>query len=252
MLVSEDMGERRMRRIVLGVALLVGLMPATPAWADSGAWLAPVDVSPPGSGGNFPQIAVAADGTAIAAWEDMDAMNRSIIDVAVRTAAGAWSAPEQLSAPPQYYFEDAYAPRIAFAPDGSAMIAWSRANSTWTYVVQAAVRPANGSWQQPVDVSSASPTALGQGAWIGDLVTATDGTATAAWSRFDGAHTIVQVASRPPGGAWTTAVDVSAAGQDAWAVRLGISSDGTATAAWERSNGSNTIIQAASDRKSVV
>ena len=67
----------------------------------------------------------------------------------------------------------------------------------------------------------------------------------AVWSRFDGANTIVQAAGRPPGGAWSAAVDISVAGRNAEEPDVGIDSAGNATAVWRRHDGADYVVQTA-------
>ena len=69
------------------------------------------------------------------------------------------------------------------------------------------------------------------------------GAAVAAWSRFDGAKTIVQAATRDPGGTFAPAADLSAAGEDAKNPRVAINDAGAAVVAWVRWNGMHDIAQ---------
>ena len=71
------------------------------------------------------------------------------------------------------------------------------------------------------------------------------GTAHAVWYRSNGTHNIVQAAVRPAGGAWSAAVDLSAAGQNANQPQVAVDSAGTAHAVWFWYNGANQIVQAA-------
>jgi PKD domain len=74
------------------------------------------------------------------------------------------------------------------------------------------------------------------------------GDAVAVWSREDGAHHVVQAASRPAGGSWSPPEDLSAPGRDALEPRLAVNAAGDAVAVWQRSNGSRTVVQSASRR----
>ena len=107
-------------------------------------------------------------------------------------------------------------------------------------IIQAATRPPGGSFGAPVDLS-----ASGQSAARPQITTAPDGTATAVWLRYDGTNTIVQAATRPPGGGFGPPVDLSVAGQTAFARRVATAPDGTTTVVWSRIDGINGIIQAA-------
>jgi hypothetical protein len=102
------------------------------------------------SDGAEPQLAIARDGMALAAWP----MGRWVV-VRSRLPGRGWSAPTRLDAggaPVQV--------RLALDPSGAAALVWSarRRNSSTQgplqhYVVRAALRPARGTWQAPLDVS---------------------------------------------------------------------------------------------------
>jgi hypothetical protein len=205
--------------------------------ASSGTWQAPVDLSEPGQNALFPQIAVDPQGTAIAVWQRFDGAN-FIVQAAVRPAStGVWQAPVDLSVAGQ----SASSPQVAVDPQGNAVAAWSRFNGT-NSIIQAAARPAaTGVWQAPSDVSVAGKDAVSPQVAIDSR-----GNAVAAWTRFNGTNNIIQSAVRPASsGVWQSPVDLSAAGQDATAAATAVDVRGNAVAVWYRSNGTNTIIQAA-------
>jgi hypothetical protein len=73
-----------------------------------------------------------------------------------------------------------------------------------------------------------------------------DGTTTITWHRSNGSNTIVQAATRTAGASTlSTPIDISTTGQDADSPQVATGPDGTTTITWRRSNGSNTIVQAA-------
>ena len=71
------------------------------------------------------------------------------------------------------------------------------------------------------------------------------GDAVAVWDRPNGSNFIVQAAARPAGGSFGAPVDLSLAGQNAFDPQVAIDPAGDAVAVWDRSNGANTIVQAA-------
>jgi hypothetical protein len=71
------------------------------------------------------------------------------------------------------------------------------------------------------------------------------GNALAVWDRSNGTNQIVQSSFRPAGGAFAAPVDLSATGQDASAPQVAFGASGKAIAVWQRSNGTNEIVQAA-------
>lgn len=84
-----------------------------------------------------PAIAVSPQGHALLAWKQQRADGLGELHVATRDASGAWRWP----AAPLSWSETAYEPRVAFAPDGEALVLWNQ----WTgsnFGVAMAVRPA--------------------------------------------------------------------------------------------------------------
>ena len=149
---------------------------------------------------------------------------------------GPWQLPAvNLSAPDR----DAYVPQIAIAPDGSATVVWE-AYDGLDYVIQASTRPPGGPFGAPVNLSTP-----GQDADDSRIATAPDGTATAVWSRSNGANAIIQASTRPPGGSFGAPVNLSAAGQNAVNAKIAVAPDGTATVVWQRESGLNLVVQAA-------
>ena len=199
-----------------------------------GSFGTPVDLSEGGQNAFDPQITTAPDGTVTAVWSRSNGSN-SIIQTATRPPGGSFGTPVDLSEVGQ----NAFNPQITTAPDGTATAVWQRSNGSNT-IVQAATRPPGSSFGSPVDLSE-----VGQNAGNSQITTAPDGTATAVWSRFNGSNSIIQAATRPPGSSFGTPVDLSEVGQNAFNPQITTAPDGTATAVWRRSDGSNFIIQAA-------
>ena len=96
-----------------------------------------------------------------------------------------------------------------------------------------------GSWTTPVDVS-----ATGGSASEPQIVAAPNNTLTAIWVRDDGSNDIVQTRTSTDAGAtWSSAVDLSATGEDAREPQIVAAPNNTLTAIWRRSNGSDDIVQ---------
>jgi PKD domain len=206
--------------------------------AATGVWQAPVQI--PGSGqAAWPDIAVDAQGDAMVTWYIWDvAQNHWKVQATMRPATtGVWESPVDLSATGQ----SADSPQVTFDSRGNAIAIWRRGSgSDWS--VQTAMRPSGtNSWQAPVDLSLAGP---GVGAF--SFAFDSDDNALAVWTRFDGAHWIVQAAYRShSSGVWQLPVDISAAGQDASGPLVGFDSHGNAFASWARFDGTHTVAQVA-------
>jgi hypothetical protein len=143
-------------------------------------------------------------------------------------AATRWSPAETLSAagPGQ----DAFNPQVAVDGRGDAIAVWELWDSASSSPlgVQAARRPAGGSWSPPVTLSR-------PGAEYVQLAVNARGAAVAVWRRFDGTAYRVQAARRPAGRSWGSPVTLSDPGQDAYEPQVAVDGKGNATVVWEAS-----------------
>jgi hypothetical protein len=224
---------RLVRRAGLLSLLACALLPSAPAVADP-AWLAPQDLSASGQSAANPQVAFDSQGDAVAIWQRSDGAN-NIVQAATRPAGGAWGSAQDLSVAGQ----PATTPQVAVNSQGDAVATWLRSDGT-NIIVQAATRPAGGPWGPAQDLSAAGNNALRP-----QVTVDVQGDAVAIWQRFDGANNIVQAAARPAGGVWSPAQDLSLAGQDALFPQVSVDGQGTAVAIWQRFDGANYIVQAA-------
>ncbi|MDQ3765420.1 MAG: hypothetical protein M3460_29395 [Actinomycetota bacterium] len=204
-----------------------------------GAWQAPINLSAPGQDASIPQVAVDAQGNAVAVWRRFNGTN-DIVQAAVRLAGGAWQAPVNLSAPGQ----DASIPQVAVDAQGNAVAVWQRF-TTFNAIVQAAARPAGGAWQAPITLSLS---AVGQNAFNPQVAVDGQGNAVAVWQRNTDNFTpngFVQATVRPAGGAWQAPINLSASDQPAYEPQVAVDGQGNAVVVWHRSNGTHRIVQAA-------
>jgi hypothetical protein len=197
-------------------------------------WSTPVDLSATGQSASDPQVTLDGQGNATAVWHRSNGTN-DIVQSATRPTGGPWSAPVDLSGAGQ----NASAPQVALDAQGTATAVWYRYDGS-NNIVQSATRPAGGPWSVPVDLSGA-----GQNASAPHVALDAQGSATAVWYRYDGSNNIVQSARRPAGGPWSAPVDRSGAGQSVQGPQVAVDGQGSATAVWSRSNGSNYIVQSA-------
>ena len=224
-------------------------MPSSPRWKPTaalaavmllagvssalGTFSSPVNLSATGGHPDGAQIAIGADGAATAVWSRSTGSN-TVIQAATRaTGSASFASPVNVSVGGG----SGYVPQIAISPDGAATAVWQELNSG-TYVIKAATRAAgSGSFDTPVALSLGGPSVSYPQIAIGSVV----------WSRRNGGGTkIIQAATRAAGSAtFGTPVDLSADGRNALYPQIAIAPDGAATAVWERTNGTNVIIQAA-------
>lgn len=147
------------------------------------------------------------------------------------TAAPTWRPATDLFADLSAPGGSAFTPAIGVDAAGDATVVWSRWDGT-QYVVQAAQRPAGGTWTAPVDLGTSRQPNVPQ------VVVDGAGNATAMWRRFEADRTVVQSARRPDDGAWTAAVDVATDPSADYTRRdvpqLAVDGAGTVTATWSR------------------
>ncbi len=191
------------------------------------------NLSAPSRDAQLPQVAASPDGTVTVVWQRSDGAN-TVIQAATRPPGGSFGAPVNLSPAGN----DAINPQVAASPDGTVTVVWQRFNGIHD-VVQASTRAPGGTFGPPTDLS-----ALGGQAGSPQLAASPDGTVTVVWQRFDGANTIIQAATRPPGAGFGTPVDLSAPSQNATIPQVASAGDGSVAAVWSRFNGAVSIIQA--------
>ncbi len=202
--------------------------------AAGGGFGAPVDLSAPGQNAQTPQVALDPAGDAVVVWRRSNGRHL-IVQAALRPASGSFGAPVDVSAPGH----DAYDPQVAADAAGEAVAVWRQLNGRH-FIVQAALRPAGGSFGSPVNLSAA-----GENASSPQVAVDAAGDAVAVWHRSNGRNSIVQAVLRPVGGSFGIPVDLSERGRDALNPQVAMDPAGDAVAVWQRSNGSNYIVQAA-------
>ena len=227
---------------------------ATAVWLDDvgrvyasvrpagGGWSAPVDLDDEEQNLSTldpdPHVAVDANGDAVAVWANDEDGDESVL-AAERPAGGAWEPAVTLDSG-EYRVAN---PRVAVDPQGDVTAVWTSTNSKSAHTfVWAAVRPAGGPWQTPVDLSDS-----GQSAADPQVAVDPHGNTTAVWDLFAGTSNVVQAATRPVGGSWQTQVDLSAGFTSNYPAQpeVAVDAQGDATAVWDLYDGSSYITQAA-------
>src|SRR3954466_3457889 len=107
------------------------------------------------------------------------------------------------------------------------MIRWDRTLAIALFTLALAAPSAHAAWLEPSDLAPANPAGKAVGAPA--LAVARDGTAYAAFQRWDGATFRVSVAERPPGGTFGGPRDLSPAGGDAFGPVIALDRQGNAT-----------------------
>jgi len=205
----------------------------TQMWSDS------IPISAPGQSANAPRVCCDNFGNAFAIWDRSDGSNR-IIQVS-HFDGTSWTPLDQISNL-SANGQNARSQQICCDDSGNAIAVWYRSNGS-NNIIQSSYY--NGtSWtpiNQVFNLSADGQDALRPRICCDDL-----GNAIAVWQRSNGSNDIIQ-SSRFNGSSWEpfeSGTDLSESGQNASAPRVCCDNSGNAIAVWERSNGSNDIIQA--------
>ena len=174
-----------------------------------GSWSEPYDLSPPdarhstlGCAGcpapdQRPAVAVDAAGNAVAAWvSHQPEPVGTVILWAARPAGGAWSEPAVLAA------RWGLTVQLAMDPSGAAIATWIQEGG-----LHSARRPRGGAFGAIEHLGSVTDLGVGITPLIPSVTVDADGRALAVWVSNQ-AH--VLAATGPPGGRWSTPVDLAA------------------------------------------
>jgi Ca2+-binding RTX toxin-like protein len=199
----------------------------------AGGELKPLDISPAGASGSAPRIASDGAGNIAVVWRESDG-DTSSIRAAFRPANGVWQPSQRISAPAP----ETESPKVAMDSLGNTVAVWHR-SSGHDSVVQAAIRPAGGTWSEPQDLSSTAEVAFDAD------VAARAGRVTAVWTVLRERQTIVESSSRMVVGSWAQAETVSGPIGNASEPVVAVDAQGGAVASWRWSDGAFLVVQAA-------
>jgi PKD domain len=202
-----------------------------------GDWSEPEVLSLPGEEGQRSRVAIDASGNAIAVWITEKSSIGFFVRSAVRPPGGEWSEPEDVSDSTS----ETVSPMLALDAANEAVAVWTAFDGS-NFILQGAVRSADGDWSEPDDLSEAGQSVTPLEA--PDVAIDASGTAIAVW-KLEGDDDVVQAAMRPAGADWAEPDDLSDTGEDAREPAVAMNEAGEAVAAWTRFNGSNYIAQAA-------
>jgi hypothetical protein len=229
------MTRKRIFKPLLGLAVAaVTLAAAGPAQAAP-QWLSPQMLSEPGKDASQQQVAFDQGGDAVAVWESSGGPE-PVIMAAARPAGGAFSAAQTLSDPSAF----SMSPDVASDAQGDAVAVWLQFDGA-NARVQAAYRPAEGSFGAPQTLSAA-----GYEAREPRVAMNAAGEAVIVWSLGSGLSEEAQASSAAPGGIFGAAQDLTGFTGVASLPQVTLDSHGDAIAVWEGWDGSKIRIQEAS------
>jgi hypothetical protein len=204
-------------------------------WANhytlGGGWgTAELIESENGGSAKTPEVAMDANGNAIAVWRQSDGL--VLFAAANRyTPGGGWGTAQSIDNAPG----NSSSPQVAADPAGNAMALWSGAG------IRANRYALSGGWGTAEDIRES----LGGTQGNQDVAVSADGTAIALWGQFDSTVTNVWANRYVPDNGWGTA-ELIETNDSAHAQHLQVAVDpnGNAVAVWKQSDGTRDNIWA--------
>lgn len=173
-----------------------------------------------------PQVAFAADGTAIAVWDENDA-GFWVSSSTAAPGSSSWSASQHLSGGTQ----DAFQPDLAVAPGGEAVAVWETlgANENSLVGVQGAIM-SGGVW---LPAQNLSPEAASKKVpRLPRVAMNAAGAAIVAWQVPSGSNFLVEGNARQAGGSWAEPKALSSVFVDRMEPAVAIDPEGNGVVAW--------------------
>jgi PKD domain len=205
-----------------------------------GSWQTPAILTKSAEDLHSAEVGIDASGEATAVWEEQVGAEVRI-DAASRPAGGAWQTPVTLSAAG----ENANEPRVAVNARGDAVAVWERPSGE--ELIEAATKSASSpTWGGPAPLTKPE---TGKGEPGNQQVTIDgQGEIVAVWGRFNGTHeTIEATEGHVSSSVWQVPVALSPPGTNHEEhPAVAVNEQGNAVVVWERSNGTNEIVEGAS------
>lgn len=190
-------------------------------------WSAPFNLEQDAAYADSPQVAMDAEGNAIAVWIQAHVSAPSLW-ASRFTPAGGWETPELLE---NMDGSAAIEPRIAMNAAGHAVVAWYQNEATQNIYANRYVPGTGWTGAQSID---AHP----QPAFVPRVAITPAGLAVVAWTQRNAAFQRDLAASTAPaGGAWSTPVLVEQGSGDVDDVDLAAGAGGSVVAAWRQADG---------------
>jgi hypothetical protein len=209
-----------------------------------GSWQTSETLSEEGEGLHPAEVGIDAAGAATAVWEEKSAS--VLIDAAGKVLGGKWQPGTAISMPGA----NANEPRVAVNARGEAVALWERFGGE-EELIEAAFEPSVGaSWAGSVALTKPEAS---KGEPAGQQVAIDgQGDAVATWSRTNANRDVVEAAvGRSATSTWQAPVALSGLGANVEeAPKVAANAQGEAIVVWERSDGTNEIVEAAAGQAS--
>jgi hypothetical protein len=209
-----------------------------------GSWQTSETLSEEGEGLHPAEVGIDAAGAATAVWEEKNAS--VLIDAASKVPGGKWQPGTAISKPGA----NANEPRVAVNARGEAVALWERFGGE-EELIEAAFEPSvSAGWAGSVALTKPEAS---KGEPAGQQVAIDgQGDAVATWSRTNANRDVVEAAvGRGATSTWQAPVALSGLGANVEeAPKVAANAQGEAIVVWERSDGTNEIVEAATGQAS--
>ena len=195
-------------------------------------------LSASGQNATHPQIAADPNGNAVAVWEQSNGSN-IIIMARARPYGGSWQAPVALSISTL----NSESPQVAMDASGNATAVWSQSDGK-NWIVRSSTKTLDGNWQESSDRLSQH----GSNSQNPQIAVDPIGNTTVVWENANGDSHVIQSSVRPLGKTWQETPDtISPYDLGASAPQVIVDPQGNATAVWRAFDGTDAVIQAATN-----
>jgi len=173
-------------------------------------WSGAVAISPllqpdPTRGSQLHDVAVNANGQAIAAWDQFSYSGSGAASIgAAVQSGGKWGAPFTISGTVGF----SMSPRVAIGADGTMAVSWTYQDSTGVKQVQVAVKPAGSTTWTTTTLAYPSVGGVSMTEFV-PVAVDSSGNVTAVWLNWDGTRHLVQGATQLKGQSWSAAATLN-------------------------------------------
>jgi hypothetical protein len=221
----------------------------------SGSWSAQTAISNAAHNAQFADVAVDANGNAVAVWYQYDLVgslySNVIVQSASRLASGNWTPSVGLSAPGVRNPAN-LAARVGFDAYGNAMAVWNTSFDGETFNIQSAVLPVRGNWTAPIELLKSVYS------YQASMAVSSLGDVLATYMFYNGVALQIQSSEADisgfTGNVWSVPLTVSSGTQNGYSHVAATLTGNIINAAtvWVTQSGAHTVIQASTGQRTVV
>lgn len=201
--------------------------------ADTQRWSPSAPLELAAGGAEAPQIAVNANGDALAIWQQQSGAVSRIMTRSYSTENG-WAFTRAMDT----NASNALKPEVALNASGNAMMVWMQEDNAHEYHVMARLyTPASNIVGPVMQINSAGDTAFAP-----QVAIDATGNALAVWQQHDGTSTNIMANRYVAGSGWGTAAPIESSTGSAFSPKITMDSNNNALAVWRQHDGTHDSI----------